>query len=185
MNNKQQTHNTQQGHKLNTVKHIPLCWLFLICIFPGVFGAFFSNTLFYVHLRSPRYVTNSSVLAPGRSQTGCIGCVLGWRWNTHPFWGDETLRWRVPYGIFVSVGNLEQEGVSKYTFGWINLQLISNMFCRNKEMQNDPVPFTSTNFKIPWVVFVPWSRFAGAWNYDLSWFQYNSRVFPGCCNKHT
>lgn len=105
--------------------------------------------------------------------------VLFWGGDEIPtlFGGDEILRWRVPYGIFVSVGNLEQEGVSKYTFGWINLQLISKMFCRNKEMQNDPVPFTSTNFKIPWVVFVPWSRFAGAWNYDLSWFQYNSRVF--------
>ena len=44
--------------------HVPLCWLFFICIFLGVFGACFFRTLFYVHLRSPRHVTNSSVLAP-------------------------------------------------------------------------------------------------------------------------
>ena len=47
--------------------------------------------------------------------------------------------------IFFCWANLEQEEVSKYTLGWINLQRISKMVCPNKEMRNEPVPYTSTN----------------------------------------
>ena len=61
---------------------------------------FASKTLFYVHLRSPRHVTNSSVLAPWpkRKKTGesnWLFLVLFWGGDEipNPFLaGDEILR---------------------------------------------------------------------------------------------
>lgn len=85
--------------------HVPLCWLFFICIFPGVFGACFFRTLFYVHLRSPRHVTNSSVLAPwlkwkkpGESKLVVLVVFWGGGEIPNPFWGGMNY-WdeRVPY----------------------------------------------------------------------------------------
>lgn len=193
MNTKQRTQTHTRNRDTNKIHYIKNTFLSVGCffsIFPGVFGAFFCFEDFVLCSSQVTSTCNQLICsctlaeAEKTGESNWLFLVLFWGGGEIPnpfFGGDEILRWKGSLLGFFCWANLEQEGVCKYTFGWINLQRISKMFCPNKEMRNDPVPFISTNLFMfhedSLGGFCPWFRFFGAWNYDLSWFQYNSRVF--------